>query len=207
MAPPNTKKMDTPFHMIIAGMTACGKTHYLLKMLEEEYNNHFEYIFIVCPTFEDNKTYQNWEYVKDPDVFAIACDHDKVEGVLRDIVKFAKNTNSLDLVILDDCATSKDVKNRTSELVKLAFSGRHIGLSTIVITQQLTSIAKPYRMNISKLVTFYSSRKDDRRDMFENHLDVSKYEQQKILDALKSKKYARLEILTVHPYTHKVVVP
>ena len=137
-------------------------------------------------------------------MFAIACDHDKVEGVLRDIVKFAKNTNSL--VILD-CADSKDVKNRTSELVKLVFSGRHIGLSTIVITQQLTSIAKPYRMNISKLVTFYSSGKDDRRDMFENHLDVSKYEQQKILDALKSKKYARLEILTVHPYTHKVVVP
>ena len=197
--------MDTLFHMIIAGMTACGKTHYLLKMLEEEYKNHFDHIFIVCPTFEDNKTYQNWEYLKDPDVFAIACDHDKVEGVLRDIVKFAKNTNSL--VILDDCAASKDVKNKTSELVKLAFSGRHIGLSTIVITQQLTSIAKPYRMNVSKLVTFYSSRKDDRRDMFENHLDVSKYEQQKILDALKSKKYARLEILTVHPYTHKVVVP
>ena len=41
--------------MIIAGMTACGKTHYLLKMLEEKYKNHFEYIFIVCPTFEDNK--------------------------------------------------------------------------------------------------------------------------------------------------------
>ena len=143
--------------------------------------------------------------MEDPDVFAIACDHDKVEGVLRDIVKFAKNTNSL--VTLDDCSASKDVKNRTSELVKLAFSGRHIGLSTIVITQQLTSIAKPYRMNISKLVTFYSARKDDRRDMFENHLSVDKYEKQKILEALKSKKYARLEILTVHPYTHKVVVP
>ena len=77
----------------------------------------------------------------------------------------------------------------------------------IVITKQLTSIVKPYRMNISKLVTFYSSRKDNRRDMFENHLDVSKYGQQKILEALKSKKYARLEILPVHPYTHKVVVP
>ena len=196
--------MDTPFHMIIAGMTACGKTHYLLKMLEKEYKNHFEYIFIVCPTFEDNKTYQNWEYLKNPNLFAIARDHDKVEGVLRAIVKFAKNTNSL--VILDDCAASKDVKSRTSELVKLAFSGRHIGLSTIVITQQLTSIAKPYRMNISKLVTFYSARKDDRRDMFENHLSVDKYQEQKILEALKSNKYARLEILTVHLYTHKVVV-
>ena len=120
--------MNAPFHMIIAGMTACGKTHYLLKMLEEEYKNHFDLISIVCPTFEDNKTYQKWEYLKDPVVFAIACDHDKVEGVLRDIVKFAKSTNSL--VILDGCAASMDVKNRTSKLVKLAFSGRHIGLST-----------------------------------------------------------------------------
>ena len=174
-------------------------------MLEEEYKNHFDYIFIVCPTFEDNETYQNWEYLEDPDVFAIACDHDKVENTLGDIVKFAKNTNSL--VILDDCGASHTVKNRTSELVKLAFHGRHIGLSTIVITQQLTSIAKPYRRNISKLVIFYSARKDDRRDVFENHLSVDKYEEQKILETLKNKKYARLEILTVHPYTHKVVVP
>ena len=197
--------MDTPFHMIIAGMTACGKTHYLLKMLEKEYVNHFDHIFIVSPTFEYNKTYQNWEYLKDPNVFAIACDHDKVEDALREIVKFSKNTNSL--VILDDCAASQTGKNRTSELVKLAFHGRHIGLSTIVITQQLTSIAKPYKMNISKLVIFYTARKDDRRDIFENHLSVDKYEEQKILEALKNKKYARLEILTVHPYTHKVVVP
>ena len=159
----------------------------------------------MCPAFKDNKRYQNWEYLEDPDVFAIACDHDKVEDTLREIVKFAKNTSSL--VILDDCAAWQSVKNRTSELVKLALHGRHIGLSTIVITQQLTSIAKPYRMNISKLVIFYSARKDDRRDVFENHLSVNKYEEQKILEALKNKKYKRLEILTVHPYMHKVVVP
>ena len=52
--------MKTPFHMIIVGMKACGKTHYLLEMLEEEYKNNFDYIFIVCPTLQDNKTYQNW---------------------------------------------------------------------------------------------------------------------------------------------------
>ena len=32
-------------------------------------------------------------------------------------------------------------------------------LSTMVITQQLTSIAKPYRTNISKLVIFYNACK------------------------------------------------
>ena len=89
-------------------MTACGKTYYILKMLEEEYANHFDYMFIVCPTFEDNKTYQNWEYLKTP-----------TESVFRDIVKLEKNTNSL--VILDDCAASKDVKKQNQRTRQTCF--------------------------------------------------------------------------------------
>ena len=197
--------MNTPFHMIIVGMTACGKTHYLLDMLEREYKGHFDYIFIVCPTLGDNKTYQNWKYLNDPDVFELACAHDEVEKILQDIVHFAKNTNSL--IILDDCAACKDVKNRTSELVKLGFHGRHIGLSTIVTTQQLTSIAKPYRMNISKVVTFYNACRDDTKYIFNNYLSIEKEEEKRIIDTLKNNDYARLEILTTRPYTHQVIIP
>ena len=50
--------METPFNMIIAGMTACGKTHYLLSMLERDHMKHF----LLCPTFEWNKTYNEWRY-------------------------------------------------------------------------------------------------------------------------------------------------
>ena len=57
-------------------------------------------------------------------VYELPVAYDNVETILQDITHFAKNTNSL--IILDDCAASKDVKNRTSELVKLGFSGRHI---------------------------------------------------------------------------------
>ena len=191
--------------MIIVGMTACGKTHYLLDMLEKEYKNHYDYIFIVCPTLEDNKTYQQWKYLTDPDVYELPVTHDNVENILREITHFAKNTNSL--IILDDCASSKDVKNRTSELVKLGFPGRHIGLSTIVVTQHLTSIAKPYRMNISKLVTFYSACKDDMKYIFNNYLNIEKDEEKGIIDTLKNNDYARLEILTTRPYTHQVIIP
>ena len=191
--------------MIIVGMTACGKTHYLLEMLEKEYKNHFGHIFIVCPTLEDNKTYQQWKYLADPDVYALPVSHDNVETILREITHFAKNTNSL--IILDDCASSKDVKNRTSELVKLGFSGRHIGLSTIVVTQQLTSISKPYRMNISRLVTFYNACKDDMKYIFNNYLNIEKDEEKGIIDTLKNNDYARLEILTTRPYTHQVIIP
>ena len=138
-------------------------------------------------------------------MFAIPCDHDDVESYLKNIVNFAKGTNSL--IVLDDCASTQSVKNRTSELVKLAFHGRHVGLSTIVITQQLTSVAKPYRMNVSKVVFFYTARKDDRKDIFENYLCVDRDEERSIMEILKNNKYARLEILTVFPYAHKVMVP
>ena len=198
--------------MIIVGMTACGKTHYLLDMLEKEYKNHYDYIFIVCPTFKRNKTYRNWKYIEDPDIFALNCKHDMVENTLQTIAELLVDddddeatTNSL--IILDDCAQSKDVKNRTSELVNLAFSGRHDGISTIVITQQLTSIAKPYRLNISKLVTFYNSCKEDMKYIFNNYLNVGKDEEKRIIDTLKNNDYARLEILTTRPYTHQVIIP
>ena len=78
--------------MIIVGMTACGKTHYLLDMLEKEYKNHYDYIFIVCPTLEDNKTYQQWKYLTDPDVYELPVTHDNVENILREVTHFAKNT-------------------------------------------------------------------------------------------------------------------
>ena len=197
--------LQPPFHMLIVGMTACGKTHYLLKMLEENLKGKFDYIFSVCPTFLENKTYSDWKFLNDKDVFAIPCDHDDVESYLETIKNFMEGTNSL--IVLDDCASSQSVKNRTSELVKLAFHGRHVGLSTIVITQQLTSIAKPYRMNVSKVAFVYTARKDDRKDIFENYLCVDRDEEKKIMETLKNNKHARLEILIVFPYTHEVVVP
>ena len=156
--------------MIILGMTACGETNYLLEMLEKEYNGHFDYIFLISPTIEWNKTYEKWKYDKDEDYIAIPCDQDDVEDNLKYVVNYAAGTNSQ--IILDDCASGKCVKNRTSELVKLAFSVRHFNLSTIVITQQLTSIAKPYRENISKLVTLYNPNKKDMNEIIEEYLNV-----------------------------------
>ena len=113
--------LQTPFHLLFVGMTACGKTHYLLEMLEKNFKGRFDFIFFVCPTFLDNKTYLEWKPLKDDDVFAIPCDHDNVESYLKNIVEFASKTNSL--IVLDDCGSTQTVKNRTSELVKLAFHG------------------------------------------------------------------------------------
>ena len=49
-----------------------------------------------------------------------------------------EGTNTL--IILDNCAASKDVLGRTGQLVQLAFSAWHIGISVWVLTQKITSI-------------------------------------------------------------------
>ena len=45
-----------PHSAMFAGCTNVGKTEYLLRILETEYKNHFEFIVILCPTILDNKT-------------------------------------------------------------------------------------------------------------------------------------------------------
>ena len=179
--------METPFNMIILGMTNCGKTFYLLNMLENEYKNHFDYIVLVCPTLSWNKTYKRLKYLSDTDVIPIECEHDNVDNFLHIISEIYRGSSTL--VILDDCASAQDVKNRTSELVKLAFSTRHYGLSTIVITQQLTSIAKPYRENISKLTTFYTINRSDMKSLFDDYLNgLDKNEFDNIVRKLRTNK-------------------
>ena len=184
-------------------MTACGKTKFLLDFLEKNYFRCFEQIFLICPTFEWNETWQNWKYFYDEDFYAIACDQDEVEKNLKEIQYYAKGTKSL--IILDDCTSGKSVKRRTSELVKLGFSARHFNLSVVVITQQLMSIAKPFRENISKLVTFYNPNKKDMRTIMEEYLgNISKEEEKEILKTLKEKRYSNLEINLIFPFTHLI---
>ena len=198
--------METPFNMIICGMTNCGKTFYLLNMMETQVNKHFDYIILICPTYTWNETYQEWEYINDPDFIAIECDQDNVDRILNFVQVIYKGTNSL--IILDDCASSQDVKNRTSELVKLAFSARHFGLSTIVITQQLNSISKPYRDNVAKVISFYNPDKDDMNVIFRRYLGhSSKKERTQLVENLKNHKYATLEINLRYPFHYKIVNP
>ena len=139
--------MEPPFDMPIMRMIACGKTSYLLEMLEKNYKNHFDYIILICPTFDCNKSYQEWKYINDPDFLTIQCKHEQVDIILKHVSDVYKGISSP--IILDDCASSQDVKNRVSELVRLAFSARHYNLCTFIVTSrsplQLNHIVKIYQ--------------------------------------------------------------
>ena len=100
--------METPFNMMIVGMTGCGKSYYLLDMLEKEYFGHFDYIFLICPTYFWNKTYQNWTYKDNAKFYPLPCDQNSVDDFLKYIMDNFKGTNSL--IILDE-----EPRQRTGE--------------------------------------------------------------------------------------------
>ena len=123
--------------------------------------------------------------------------------IIRYTVKIFQGTNTL--IILDDGACSSDVKKRVSELVKLGFGTTHYGLSTIIVTQQLTSISKSCRENISWLSTFYIPNRNDMKIMVDEYLNgVSKEEINKIIKTKKNNKYSVLEINLKYPYDYNI---
>ena len=97
------------------------------------------------------------------------------------------------LIILDDCAVSKDLKNRSDIFIELAFSGRHKGSSVWVLTQQLPSIAKPFRDNVGCAVAFHNPSQMGTKTLFEDFggdLDIDT--RKKLMGLLKSERYSKL---------------
>ena len=175
-------------------------------MLENEYFQCFKYIFLICPTFKVNKTYQDWKYINDPNLLPIQCKYEEADTWLKIITK-NYCCGDRTLIILDVCAGGQSVKDRTSEFVNLGFSARHKNISVCVITQQLTSIAKPFRENISRLICFYNPNKKDMQKLFNDYLaEITKAEQSRIWEKLRNNRYARLEISLRFPFTHSVKI-
>jgi hypothetical protein len=100
------------------------------------------------------------------------------------------------------------VKQRVSELVRLAFSARHYNLSVIALTQQLSSVAKSFRENISRLVTFYNPSKKDMKVITDDYLNgVPQDLISDITRMLRREKYTALDILIIHPYVFTLSKP
>ena len=181
-------------------MTNSGKTHFMLDLLENEYKNKFHYIFIVCPTFLYNKTYQRKFIYEDQDVIPLVVG-DKLNEVLEELFIRYKDESEQTLIIIDDCANLYDTKLKATALTKLAFHGRHANISTWILTQKYNAIVKDFRENISMLVLFYDKDKESRDAAFkENDIGLSNDEKNKIIKELKSRKGAKVMLQLVQPF-------
>ena len=188
-----------PFNALIVGPTSSGKTQFLVNQLCGPFCGKVDYVVLICPTFAYNKTLYRFAE-RDPRLYVIICGQHQVEFWLK-VASFSfEGTNTL--IVLDDCATSKDVKGRTGELVKLGFSARHAGISVWVLTQQLSSIAKPFRENMAAIVLFYTPSAKTTKAIFEEYAgELSHDELRQMIARLKERKFAHLIFSLRHPFS------
>ena len=187
------------FNALIVGPTNSGKTQFLVNQLCGPFCGKFDYVVLICPTFAYNKTLY-WFAEKDPRLYVIICEQHEVEKWLKIVSFYFERDNTL--IVLDDCASSKDVKGRTGELVKLGFSARHAGISVWVLTQQLSSIAKPSRENVAAIVLFYTPSAKTTKAIFEEYAgELSHAELRQLIARLKERKFAHLIFSLRHPFS------
>ena len=98
---------NLPFNALIVGPT---KTLFLVNQFCGPFCGKFDYVTLICPTFAYNNTlYRLAE--RDPRLYVIICKQLRVEAWLKVVSMLLEGTHAL--IVLDDCAASKDVKGRT----------------------------------------------------------------------------------------------
>ena len=114
-----------PHISIFIGQTECGKTHLVLELIEKEYNKHFGFIIIICPTLRENDTYHSKEWIKNDNKVKLEEPRDWLyewNKKLSELLRFLKV-----LSIIDDIIANRSLNKRRQPLLELSISGRHRG--------------------------------------------------------------------------------
>jgi len=187
-----------PCNVLIVGPTNSGKTRFPVDQLCGPFRGQLDYVVLICPTFAHNKTLHRFAE-RDPRLYVIICEQHEVELWLKVASLYFEGANTL--IVLHGCAVSKDVKGRTGELVSLGFSGRHTNISVWVLTQQLSSIAKPFRENEAAIVLFYTPSAKTTKAIFEEYArELSQYDLKQPIARLKERKFSHLVFSLRHPF-------
>ena len=183
---------------IIIGATGSGKTYFIMDLLKTIYEDYFDIVIILCPTFSDNSTYQdnihlfdkNKEgtrfYYYDFPEGGLSTINPKIYGrkdstlpeVLEHFSKGFKGNEHV-LFIIDDLASDVETSRKHTYLSKLAISGRHIGQYIWVLTQKYNMICKDIRSQSMWICSFYTKDKKSFMDMLDEN-DVGLTNEQKI---------------------------
>ena len=193
-----------PHSAIICGQTGCGKTVFVLDLLEGPYRGVFRHIVLLCPTIRHNKTYQNRPWVWSDPEFYVVDPGERLHDYLRAFYMLFEGEPTL--YIVDDCSATKALTKKRDMLSELAFSGRHAEHSVWVLTQRYNSAPKDLREQTRWAALFHCKDRDSFEDCLrENDVIPSKEERAAVRRQLAETKHAKLLLKTDQPTTYRVL--
>ena len=131
---------QTAHSATICRQTGCGKTVFILDLLEDPYQGFFQHIVVLYPTVRPNKTYQQRPWIwTDPEVYLFDPSerlHDYTRAFYHLFMGGAT------LYIIGNCSASTALTKKKDMLSMLTFSGGHAAQSARVLMQKYNSILK-----------------------------------------------------------------
>ena len=170
---------------IICGATGCGKTEFVLDLLETEYQGFFEYVIVICPTWMHNKAYltRPWFFKDDCVIPMDPSWCPKSSDWLNECLKFGYDVygkqDSHTLFIIDDCSSDKSMTKKKQMLSQLAFSGRHENCSVWVLTQKYNSVLTDLREQTKWTALFFTKDRDSFDETLRENDVISSLERKK----------------------------
>ena len=194
-----------PHSAIICGATDCGKTRFVLDLLEGYYADSFTNIVILCPTVARNQTYleRQWlwhgprskrVYIRDPG--------ERLHDWLRVLYEIFAGQPTLYLI--DDMAASKAMTKKKDMLSELAFSGRHAQQSVWVLSQRYNSVLKDLREQTKWVALFHCKDRDSFDECLRENDIVPAGERAALRAELAAKKHSKLLLKTSQPAAYIV---
>ncbi|GFR75267.1 hypothetical protein ElyMa_002183300 [Elysia marginata] len=193
-----------PHSAIICGQTGCGKTVFILDLLEGPYRGVFRHIVILCPTIQYNAAYQEREWIwSDPEVYVFDPGerlHECIRGFFRPF------RGEPTLYIIGDCSASKEMTKKKDALSELAFSGRHAQQSVWVLTQKYNSVLKDLREQTQWVALFHCKDRDSFEERLRENDEVpTKEERAAVRQKLAATKHAKLLLKTTQPAAYHLL--
>ncbi|MCU7809098.1 MAG: hypothetical protein KZQ73_14705 [Candidatus Thiodiazotropha sp. (ex Semelilucina semeliformis)] len=188
----------------ICGQTGCGKTVFILDLLEGLYEGLFRHIVILCPTIRHNKAYRERLWIwTDPEVYVLDPG-ERLHDYLRAFYQLFQGEPTL--YIIDDCSATKALTKKKDMLSELAFSGRHAEQSVWVSTQKYNAVSKDLREQTRWVCLFHCKDRDSFEDCLrENDVIPTREERAAVRQLLAETKHAKLLLKTDQPAAYMVL--
>ena len=119
-----TGYIKKPHTDMFISQTGCRKTHLVLDLMENQYNNHFDYIIIICPILRENyETYQAKKWIKNYDNVWLVDPKDKLYQWIEKLSELLRFLEILS--IIDDIIANESLDKKRQPLLQFSILGRH----------------------------------------------------------------------------------